>query len=121
VAVAEPVAAAVPVAEPDADEAPVPAGAVPLTVAPPGAGTIEIGFEDGLPMDRLLPALESVTAAIRGRPGSMPVVISIPVAGAVRQVRLPHLAEWDDRLGEVVRQAAGLPVAVELRPTPSDA
>jgi hypothetical protein len=39
----------------------------------------------------------------------------------VRQVRLPHLAEWDDRLGEVVRQAAGLPVAVELRPTPSDA
>jgi DNA polymerase-3 subunit alpha len=121
VAVAEPVAAALPVAEPDADEAAVPAGAVPLTVAPPGAGTIEIGFEDGLPMDRLLPALESVTAAIRGRPGSVPVVISLPVAGAVRQIRLPDLAEWDDRLGDVVRQAAGLPVAVELRPTPSDA
>ncbi len=120
-AVGEPAVAALPVAEAESDEAPAPADARPLAVAPTGAGTIQIGFEEGLPMDRLLPAIESVTAAIRGRPGTMPVVISIPVAGATRQVRLPHTAEWDDRLGEVVRQAAGLPVAVELRPTASDA
>ena len=100
---------------------PAPADARPLSVAPPEAGTIEIGFEDGLPIDRLLPAIESVTAAIRGRPGPMPVVICIPVAGAVRQVRLRERAEWDDRLAEVVRRAAGLPVAVELRPVPAEA
>jgi DNA polymerase-3 subunit alpha len=105
----------------DSDEPPAPADARPLSVAPPEAGTIEIGFEDGLPMDRLLPAIESVTAAIRGRPGPMPVVICIPVAGAVRQVRLRERAEWDERLGEVVRRAAGLPVAVELRPVPAEA
>jgi hypothetical protein len=72
-------------------------------------------------MDRLLPAIESVTAAIRGRPGPMPVVINIPVAGATRQVRLPERVEWDDRLAEVVRRAAGLPVAVELRPVSAEA
>jgi hypothetical protein len=105
----------------DSDEAPAPADARPLAASPPGAGTIQIGFDEDLPMERLLPAIESVTAAIRGRPGSLPVVINIPVAGAVRQVRLPHLAEWDDRLGEVVRQAAGLPVAVELRPVAAEA
>jgi len=37
------------------------------------------------------------------------------VAGATRQVRLPDRVAWDDRLGEVVRRAAGVPVAVELR------
>jgi DNA polymerase-3 subunit alpha len=116
-----PVAAAEPVDADDSDEPPTPADARPLAVAPPEAGTIEIGFEDGLSMDRLLPAIESVTAAIRGRPGPMPVVISIPVAGAVRQVRIPERAEWDERLAEVVRRAAGLPVAVELRPVATEA
>ena len=115
------VAAAAPADADDSDEPSAPADARPLAVAPPEAGTIEIGFEDGLSMDRLLPAIESVTAAIRGRPGPMPVVISIPVAGAVRQVRIPERAEWDDRLAEVVRRAAGLPVAVELRPVPAEA
>ncbi|HEX6104808.1 MAG TPA: OB-fold nucleic acid binding domain-containing protein, partial [Gemmatimonadales bacterium] len=103
------------------DDAPAPADARPLSAAPPAAGTVEIGFEDGLPMDRLLPAIESVTAAIRGRPGPMPVVISIPVAGATRQVRIPERVEWDDHLAEAVRRAAGLPVAVELRPVPAEA
>ena len=103
------------------DDAPAPADARPLSAAPPAAGTVEIGFEDGLPMERLLPAIESVAAAIRGRPGPMPVVISIPVAGASRQVRLPERVEWDDRLVELVRRAAGLPVAVELRPVPAEA
>jgi hypothetical protein len=46
------------------------------------------------------------------------VVISIPVAGATRQVRLPHRAEWDDRLAEQLSRAAGFALAVELRSTP---
>jgi hypothetical protein len=85
-----------------------------------GAGTIAIGFEEGVSLDLLLPAIESVTQAIRNRPGQLPVVVSIPVAGATRQVRLADRAEWDERLAEQVRQAAGVPVAVELRPTPAD-
>ena len=101
-------------AEP-AEEPPAPLDAVPLTAIPSGAGTIQISFEPGIGMDRLLPAIDSVTQAVRSRPGGMPVIINIPVAGATRQVRLPHSAEWDDRLADVVRQAAGVPVGVELR------
>jgi DNA polymerase-3 subunit alpha len=114
----------VPVAESGgepSDEAPAPAGARPLRAAPTSAGTIQIGFDDDVAMDKLLPAIESVTAAIRGRPGSLPVVISIPVAGATRQVRLADRAEWDDRLAEALRRAAGMPVAVELRPVAAEA
>jgi hypothetical protein len=114
-----PAALVAPVAPPapaePADEPPVPVDAVPLTAVPAGLGTIEISFEQGVNMERLLPAIESVTAAVRSRPGGVPVVINIPVAGATRQVRLPHQAEWDDRLADVVRQAAGVPVGVELR------
>jgi hypothetical protein len=97
------------------EESPAPLDAVPIAASPPGAGTIQIGFEEGIGLEQLLPAIESVTQAVRARPGALPVVISIPVAGATRQVRLPHLAEWDERLAESVRQAAGVPVAVELR------
>ncbi len=119
----QPAVAAIPVgveAE-RSDESPAPADARPLRASPTGAGMIQIGFESGIAMDRLLPAIESVTAAIRGRPGPLPVVISIPVAGATRQVRLRDHAEWDDRLAEAVRSAAGLPVEVELRPVPAEA
>jgi hypothetical protein len=104
-----------------ADDAPAPSDAVPLGATPAAAGTISIDFEAGASMERLLPAIESVTQAVRNRPGDLPVVVSIPVAGATRQVRLPHRAEWDERLAEQVRHAAGIPVAVELRPTASDA
>jgi hypothetical protein len=97
------------------EEAPAPTDAVPLPASAPGAGTIEIGFEQGIALDRLLPAIELVTQAVRNRPGALPVVINIPVAGATRQVRLPHRAEWDERLADSVRQAAGVPVAVQLR------
>ncbi|MGH2456341.1 MAG: DNA polymerase III subunit alpha, partial [Candidatus Limnocylindria bacterium] len=102
------------------DEPPVPADAVPLRASAAGAGTIAIGFGEGVGMERLLPAIESITQAIRNRPGELPVVISIPVAGATQHVRLPDRAEWDDRLVEQVRSAAGLPVAVELRPMAAD-
>ncbi|HET6744708.1 MAG TPA: DNA polymerase III subunit alpha [Candidatus Limnocylindria bacterium] len=97
------------------DAADVPAEAIPLAVSPPGAGTIQIGFEPGIALERLLPAIESVTQAVRSRPGSLPVVINLPVAGETRQVRLPHRAEWDERLADIVRQAAGVPVEIELR------
>jgi hypothetical protein len=102
------------------DEPAVPADAVPLPASPVGAGTIAIGFDEDVPMDQLLPAIESVTQAIVDRPGPLPVVISIPVAGATRQVRLPHRAEWDERLAEAIRQAAGLSLAVELRPAATE-
>jgi hypothetical protein len=101
-----------------ADEAPAPADAVPLRAAPAEAGSIAIRFEEGVAMERLLPAIESVTEAIRNRPGELPVLVSIPVAGATRQVRLADRAEWDERLVDQVRAAAGVPVAVELRPAP---
>ena len=77
-----------------------------LSATPTEAGVIRIGFEEGIGTERLLPAIESVTQAVRDRPGSLPVV-TIPVAGATREVRLPHRAEWNDRLAESVRQAAG--------------
>ena len=103
------------------DEPPAPADAVPVRAAasegdvpPRGHGTISIGFADEVDLEQLLPAIESLTAAIRGRPGSLPVVINIPVAGATRQVRLPLHAEWDDGLGDLLARAAGLPLAVTL-------
>src|SRR5207249_11646579 len=84
-----------------AEEAPAPIDAVPVRATATegeasglGAGTISIGFASEVDLEQLLPAIESLTAAIRGRPGSLPVVISIPVAGATRQVRLPLHAEW---------------------------
>ncbi|MGZ6029136.1 MAG: helix-hairpin-helix domain-containing protein, partial [Myxococcaceae bacterium] len=104
-----------------AEESPAPLDAVPVRagasegeVPSRGASTISIGFAGEVDLDRLLPAIESLTAAIRGRPGSLPVVINIPVAGATRQVRLPLHAEWDDRLGDLLTRAAGLPLAVSL-------
>ena len=104
-----------------ADEPPAPRDAVPVRAAVPegevppnGASTISIGFGSEVDLERLLPAIESLTAAIRGRPGSLPVVINIPVAGATRQVRLPLHAEWDERLGDLLTRAAGLPLAVSL-------
>jgi hypothetical protein len=120
-AAASTAAVAIPIAVAEAsDEPTAPPEAIPLPASPAGAGTIAIGFDDDVPMDRLLPAIELVTQAILDRPGPLPVVISIPVAGATRQVRLPHLAEWDERLAEAIRQAAGLSLAVELRPAATE-
>jgi hypothetical protein len=121
VAATETVAVPVPIAVAEtSDEPAVPAEAVPLPASPEGAGTIAIGFGEGVAMELLLPAIESVTQAILDRPGPLPVVISIPVAGATRQVRLPHRAEWDERLAEAIREAAGLSLAVELRPAATE-
>jgi len=76
---------------------------------------VEVVFESDAPVERLLPAIESVTQYLRGRPGPIAVVLQVPVAGATRQIRLPDRVAWDDRIVEGVRRAAELPVAVELR------
>jgi hypothetical protein len=68
-----------------------------------------------VPAEKLLGAIESVKGALAGRPGPLSVVLSLSVAGATRQVRLPDRVAWDDRLVEAVRRAAGVPVSVELR------
>ena len=95
------------------DESVAPTEAVPLQSAPVGAeATISIIFAGALSADRLQPALEAVQSVLRGRPGPLPVVVSIE--GAPWRVKLPEQVAWDDRIDESVRQAAGLPVRVEL-------
>ncbi len=113
-ATGEPRAVASELPEP-ADDAPVPAGAVPLHAAAAGAALVEVSFEESLPVDRLLPAIEAVTELLRGRPGTLPVLLEVPVAGARRQIRLPAGVSWDERLPESLRRATDLPVAVVLR------
>jgi OB-fold nucleic acid binding domain len=97
-----------------ADEPPAPLDAVPLRTAPEGsAAGVSVAFGSGIAPDMLYPALEAVRETLRSRPGPLPVVVSM--TGADWQVKLQERVAWDDRLGETVRRAAGVPVAVELR------
>jgi len=120
VAVVEPepspvVAQAVGAPEP-AEEPPAPLDAVPIQSSPVAStATVSVSIGDDVPTERLLGAIESVKGALAARSGPLPVVLTISVAGATRQVRLPDRVAWDDRLGEAVRRAAGVPVSVELR------
>lgn len=99
----------------------MPAEAVPIQSAPAAAAaTVAVAIGDDVPTEQLLGAIESVKGALAGRPGPLEVVLSLSVAGAVRQVRLPDRVAWDERLGEAIRRAAGVPVAVELRPLVED-
>jgi hypothetical protein len=108
-------------APPPAEEAPAPAEARPLQAVPIAtAATVNVAIGEDVPTERLLGAIESVKGALLGRPGPLPVVLSLSVAGATRQVRLPDRVAWDERLGEELRRAAGVPVAVELRPEAGD-
>ncbi|MGI8830308.1 MAG: DNA polymerase III subunit alpha, partial [Candidatus Limnocylindria bacterium] len=116
VAVAEPEMVAIAGAPEPAEETAAPQDAVPIQSAPEAsAAMVSVSIGDDVPTDRLLGAIESVKAALAGRPGPLAVVLTLSVAGATRQVRLPDRVAWDDRLGEAVRRAAGVPVAVELR------
>ncbi|MBA2634924.1 MAG: DNA polymerase III subunit alpha [Chloroflexi bacterium] len=120
VAVAEATAAAIGAPEP-LEDTPTPADAVPIQSAPESsAATVSVSIDSDVPTDRLLGVIESIKTALAGRPGPAPVLLTISVAGATRQVRLPDRVAWDDRLGELVRRAAGVPVAVELRSDPED-
>jgi len=117
VAVEEPALVAVGAVEP-AEEPPAPLDAVPLQSAPVGSvATVSVSIGDEVPTERLLGAIESVKGALIDRPGPLPVVLTISVAGATRQVRLPDRVAWDDRLSDAVQRAAGVPVSVELEST----
>jgi DNA polymerase III subunit alpha len=98
------------------EDPPAPRDAVPLQSSPVASvATISVSMGDDVPVDQLLGAIESVKGALGGRPGPLPVVLNLSVAGAVRSVRLPDRVAWDDRLVDVLRRAAGVPVTVELR------
>jgi hypothetical protein len=113
----EPLAVAVIAAPEPAEEPPAPAGAIPIQSAPEAsAALVSVSIGEDVPTERLLGAIESVKSELAGHPGPLPVLLTISVAGASRQVRLPDRVAWDDRLGEAVRRAAGVSVAVELRP-----
>ncbi len=102
-----------------APEEPAPAaGSLPIpAVAEGAAGSLWISFAADLPIDTLLDAIESVTAIVRRRPGSLPVVLAVPVAGATRQVRLPQATGWDEELGAVLRREVPAALSVERRMT----
>ena len=99
-----------------AEEPPAPTDAVPLQSAPVASvATVAVLHRRRCP-DRVAARCDRVgEGRARGRPGPLPVVLSISVAGATRQVRLPDRVAWDERLGEAVGRAAGVPVNVELR------
>jgi DNA polymerase-3 subunit alpha len=99
------------------EDPPAPRDAVPLRAAPvASAAMVAVAMGEDVPADRLLGAIESVKGALSVRPGPLSVVLTLSVAGATRSIRLPDRVAWDDRLGEEVRRAAGVPVSVELRP-----
>ncbi len=111
-----PIAATVGAPEP-AEEPPAPLDAVPIQSSPEASvATVAVSIGEDVPTEQLLGAIESVKVALSGRPGPLPVVLSLSVAGATRLVRLPDKVAWDDRLGELVRRAADVPLTVELRP-----
>ncbi len=121
VAVAAPPPVAVTIEEPmrapePAEEPPAPVDAVPIQSSPEGStATVSVAIGEDVATDRLLVAIESVKTALAGRPGPLPVVLTISVAGATRQVRLPDRVAWDERLGDALRRAADVPLSVELR------
>ncbi|HEX9738064.1 MAG TPA: hypothetical protein VGA91_02430, partial [Candidatus Limnocylindria bacterium] len=99
-----------------ADEAPPAAGSLPIpTVAEGAAGSLWISFAPDLSIEALLDAIESVTTIVRRRPGTLPVVLAVPVAGATRQVRLPQATGWDEELEAVLRREVPAALSVERR------
>jgi DNA polymerase-3 subunit alpha len=110
---AEPLAPAVAASE----ETPAPRDARPIPAVPEGAaGSLWISFAPDLSSDALLDAIESVTSIVRQRPGDLPVVLAVPVAGATRQVRLPQATGWDEEIEAVLRREVTAELSVERRP-----
>jgi hypothetical protein len=79
-------------------------------------GSLWISFAPDLPTEALLDAIESVTSIVRQKPGALPVVLAVPVAGATRQVRLPQPTGWDEAIEAVLRREVSLELSVERRP-----
>jgi hypothetical protein len=84
-------------------------------VAEGAAGSLWISFAPDLSTEALLDAIESVTTIVRRRPGTLPVVLAVPVAGATRQVRLPQATGWDEDLEAVLRREVPAALSVERR------
>ena len=59
---------------------------------------------------------QSVTSIVRQKPGALPVVLAVPVAGATRQVRLPQPTGWDEGIEAVLRREVSPQLRVERRP-----
>ncbi|HET9497055.1 MAG TPA: DNA polymerase III subunit alpha [Candidatus Limnocylindria bacterium] len=107
-------------ADEDSDDAPPPTDARPIpAVAEGAAGSLWISFGADLPADSLLDAIESVTSIVKQRPGALPVVLAVPVAGATRQVRLPQATGWDEEIEAVLRREVTDALSVERRPEPT--
>jgi hypothetical protein len=99
------------------EESPAPRDARPIpAVAEGAAGSLWISFAPDLSSDALLDAIESVTSIVRQRPGDLPVVLAVPVAGATRQVRLPQATGWDEEIEAVLRREVTAELSVERRP-----
>jgi DNA polymerase-3 subunit alpha len=102
---------------PPAEEAPAPPDATPIPAVAEGvAGSLWISFAPDLPTEALLDAIESVTSIVRQKPGALPVVLAVPVAGATRQVRLPQPTGWDEGIEAVLRREVSPQLRVERRP-----
>jgi hypothetical protein len=105
---------------PPAEEAPAPADARPIPAVAEGvAGSLWISFAADLTNEALLDAIESVTSIVKQRPGALPVVLAVPVAGATRQVRLPQATGWDEGIEAVLRREVAAELSVERRPEPA--
>ena len=109
---------AVPVAEdlggPEpADEPPVPTNSVPLQSAPAGSAAMVAVLIDRYPESQFHEIVRSIQGVVRDRPG--PISVALSVRGTTTMLRLAEGVRWDDRLGETLVKAAGVPVAVELR------
>jgi DNA polymerase III subunit alpha len=108
----------VPVAElgaPEAaDEPPAPLDSVPLQSAPAGAAAMVAVLIDRYPESQFHDIVRSIQGVVRDRPG--PIRVALAVRGTTMMLRLDEGVRWDERLGEMLVKATGVPVAVELRP-----
>ena len=116
--VVAPTPVAVPVAEdlgaPEpAEEPPVPTNSVPLQSAPAGSAAMVAVLIDRYPESQFHEIVRSIQGVVRDRPG--PIRVALSVRGTTTLLRLAEGVRWDDRLGETLVKAAGVPVAVELR------
>jgi DNA polymerase-3 subunit alpha len=116
--VVAPAPVAVPVAEdlgaPEpAEEPPVPTNSVPLQAAPAGSAAMVAVLIDRYPESQFHEIVRSIQGVVRDRPG--PIRVALSVRGTSTMLRLAEGVRWDDRLGEMLVKAAGVPVAVELR------
>jgi hypothetical protein len=97
-----------------AEEAPAPLDAVPLSGVPEHHAPIVTVLLDRYPEAKFHEIVRALQAVIQSRPGQ--VVVALSVRGAGSELRLKEGVQWDEQLEDAMQRAAGVPVAVELRP-----